>query len=159
MWRRKNIDDDKGDNDNDEEKNYYQKDKKKKNVTAPKDLVSLRATQALKACHLSSICAEIGYQRCKDTGRIPRGVIQKVLNANKAIYTWLMIDLIKKALMTFKCAVTGSLETISDLTDASMADNVGQSAINVLPPSTIGFESETQKKKAGCPKGSSVQSA
>ncbi len=40
-----------------------------------------------------------------------------------------------------------------------MPNNVEQNASNVPPPSTIGFENTTQKKKAGCPKGSSVESA
>jgi hypothetical protein len=48
--------------------------------------------------HLSAICAEIECQRCIASGRIPRGVITKVLEANKPIYTWLKIDLIKKSI-------------------------------------------------------------
>ena len=125
------------------------KTKKKKNVKTREDVSAARATRALKAHHLASICGEIDCQRCKDTGRIPRGVILKVLNANKEIYTWLTIDLIKKALKKFQGSVTGSLETISDLTDDSpMPNNVEQNASNVPPPSTIGFETATQKKKA-----------
>jgi hypothetical protein len=136
------------------------KTKKKTNVKTREDVAVARATRALKARHLASICGEIDCQRCKHTGRIPRGVILKVLNANKEIYTWLTIDLIKKALKKFQGSVTGSLETISDLTDDEMLhNNVVQNASNVPPPSTIGFENTTQKKAAGRPKGSSVQAA
>ncbi len=77
------------------------KTKKKKNVKTREDLAAARATRALKARHLASISGEIDCQRCKDTGRIPGGVILKVLNANKEIYTWLTIDLIRKALKKF----------------------------------------------------------
>ncbi len=119
---------------------------KKKNVKIREDIAAVRATRALKARHLASICGEIDCQRCKDTGQMPRGVILKVLNANKEIYTWLTIDLIEKALKKFQGSVTGSLETISDLIDDSpMPNNVEQNASNVPPPSTIGFETVTQK--------------
>ncbi len=37
---------------------------------------SSKATRALKACHLYSICAEINSQRTS-SGRIPRGEIEK----------------------------------------------------------------------------------
>lgn len=135
------------------------KTKKKKNVKTKEDVAFARATRALKARHLASICGEIDCQRCKDTGRIPRGVILNVLNANKGIYTWLTIDLIKKALKKFKGSVTGSLETISDLTDDSpIPNNVEQNTSNVPPPYTIGFDETIPKKKAGCPKGSSIES-
>jgi hypothetical protein len=34
-----------------------------------------------------------------------------------------------------------------------------ETANNIPPPSTIGFETDTMKKKPGCPKGSSMQVA
>jgi hypothetical protein len=52
---------------------------------------------ALKARHLESVCAEIESRRSAK-GRISRGEITRVLNENKPIYTWLTIDIIRKAL-------------------------------------------------------------
>jgi hypothetical protein len=70
--------------------------KSKKKVISAKGHASSKATQALEARHLSSVSAEIKSQRSKASGRIPRGEIAKVLKANKPIYTWLTIDIIKK---------------------------------------------------------------
>jgi hypothetical protein len=56
---------------------------------------------ALKARHLESVCAEIESRRSAK-GRIPRGEIARVFNENKPIYTWLTIDIIKKALKNVK---------------------------------------------------------
>jgi ABC-type cobalamin transport system permease subunit len=77
-------------------KTIIKKKKEKKTVTKAKDDAAVWATHALKARHLSAICAKIECQRCIASGRIPQGVITKVLEANKPIYTWLTIDLIKK---------------------------------------------------------------
>jgi hypothetical protein len=128
-------------------KTIIKKKQKKKTVTKAKDVAAVRATHALKARHLSAICAEIECQRCIASGRIPRGVITKALEANKPIYTWLTIDLIKKALKKSKGTLSASLETISDLTEATTADNTVDTANNIPPPSTIGFDCNVMKKK------------
>ena len=56
---------------------------------------STKATRALKARHVASICAELESKRTS-TGRIPRGEILRVFNVNKPVYTWLTMDIIKK---------------------------------------------------------------
>jgi hypothetical protein len=136
----------------------------KKTVKAKQNSVaSSKTARALRARHLQSICVEIESRRSSN-GRVPRGEITKVLNENKSIYTWLTVDIIKKALKTFKGKCNSNLETvISDLADGT--GNTGTTVVTdappILPPSsTIGFlNPETNKKKVGRPKGSSAQAA
>ena len=95
----------------------------KKKTLVTKVSAAVKGARALKARHLSAICAEIESQRCKTSGQIPRGEITKVLYANKPIYTWLTIDLIEKGLKKIKSTITGVLETIRGLTEESKTDN------------------------------------
>jgi hypothetical protein len=60
-----------------------------------------KASKALKDRHLASVCAEIESKRTSK-GRIPRGEVTKVFNEYKPIYSWLTIDIFKKALKKFK---------------------------------------------------------
>jgi hypothetical protein len=73
----------------------------KKAKAVKKNHAVSKATMALKADHLESVCAEIESRRSAK-GRIPRGEITRVFNENKPIYTWLTIDIIKKALKKCK---------------------------------------------------------
>jgi hypothetical protein len=124
-----------------------------KSVKAKQSSVALSKTAlALRAPYLLLICAEIERRRSSN-GHIPRGGITEVLNEKKAIYTWLTVDIIKKALKTFKGKSNSHLETvISDLTDVT--GNTGTTAATNAPPtlpptSTIGFLNPDTTKRLG----------
>jgi hypothetical protein len=110
----------------------------KKGESSKKNHAVSKATMALKARHLESVCAEIESRRSAK-GRIPRGEITRVFNANKPIYTWLTIDIIKKALKKCKGRTNSNIETISDLSDATNASAGAVALPNIPPPCTIGF--------------------
>lgn len=114
------------------------KDTRKKTIAVKKSNAASKATKALKARHLESVCAEIESRR-SSTGRIPRGEITRVLNENQPIYTWLTIDIIKKALKKSKGRSNGNLETISDLTEPTIVSAEAIVGPNIPPPCTIGF--------------------
>ena len=59
-----------------------------------------RSVKALKARHVACLCSEIESKRSAN-GRILRGVIQKVVDDNKLIYTWLTVDILKKGLKKY----------------------------------------------------------
>ncbi len=71
--------------------------KTKKASKATNHAKSTKASRALKAHHVASICAEIESSRTS-TGHIPRGEILRVFYINKPVYTWLTMDIIKKRL-------------------------------------------------------------
>jgi hypothetical protein len=52
--------------------NKRKKTTKKKTVVT-KVSAAVKAARALKAHHLSAICAEIESHRCKTSGQVPRG--------------------------------------------------------------------------------------
>jgi hypothetical protein len=115
-----------------------------------------KATRALKARHLDSVCAEIESLRASN-GRIPRGELMKVYEQNNAIYSWLTIDIIKKCLKKRReNPVTLDTTIISDLTEDSGATPTDNPP-NLLPPSLIGVNNdqisdtitEAPKRKGG----------
>ncbi len=126
-----------------------------KRVKAKQNSVaSLKTAWALRACHLQSICADI-KSRGSSYGCIPWGEITKLLNGSMTNYTWLIVDIIKKAWRYIRANV-GNLETVvSDLTD--LTGNTGATeATNapslIPPPSSVGFlNTETNKNKVGRP--------
>jgi len=125
-----------------------------------------KATRVLKARHLESVCAEIESLRGAN-GRIPRGEMTKVYEQNKAIYSWLTIDIIKKCLKKRKDkGPTPDTTIISDLTDDSTNDPPPlDNPPNVPPPSSIGVNQTLQndscdsRKKGGRPKGATIRAS
>ena len=122
-----------------------------------------KATRALKARHLDSVCAEIESLRASN-GRIPRGELMKVNEQNKAIYSRLTIDIIKKCLKKRReNPVALDTTIISDLTEDSGATPTDNPP-NLPPPSLIGVNNdqisdtvtEAPKRTGGRPKGATV---
>jgi hypothetical protein len=74
----------------------------------------------LKARHIACLCSEIESKRSAN-GRISRGVIQKVVDDNKLIYTWLTVDILKKGLK--KCTKSNSYNNVTTITDISDLTN------------------------------------
>jgi hypothetical protein len=117
--------------------------KSTKKKAAVKAVAARRATRAMKGRIVASLCSGVESQRSAN-GRIPRGVLQKVLDGNKQIYTWLTMDLIKKDFK--KLSKNGSnnnsisFTNISDLTEESGLTYV-TGALNPLP-SIIGVPLE-----------------
>ncbi len=70
--------------------------KRTKKAARAKNSKSTKATRALKARHVATICAEIERKRT-DTGHIPRGKILRAFKEHKLIFTWLTMDILKKA--------------------------------------------------------------
>ncbi len=115
-----------------------------------------KATRTLKARNLDSVCAEIESLRASN-GQIPRVELMKVYEQNKAIYSWLTIDIIKKCLKKRReNPVTLDTTIISDLTEDSGATPTDNPP-NLPPPSFIGVNNdqisetvtEAPKRKGG----------
>jgi hypothetical protein len=124
-----------------------------------------KATRVLKARHVESVCAEIESLRGPN-GRIPRGAMAKVYEQNKAIYSWLTIDVIKKCLKKRKenpALVDRTI--ISDLTEDSSDPPPIDNPSNLPPPSSIGINNTGQNdssdscKKGGRPKGATIRAS
>ena len=135
---------------------------KKKNEAA-----AAKGQRALRAKHVSYVCAEIETHRGSN-GRIPRGVMSKVFEEHKQIYPWMTINLIKKGLMKSKLNETPPINdsSISDLTMPTFADDINQLTNNdpaQPPPLNIGINQgpqlpqETSKAKGGRPRGTTLK--
>jgi hypothetical protein len=144
------------------------KNKKVKKKASAENTAVKRSVKALKARHVACLCSEIESKRSAN-GHIPWGVIQKVVDDNKLIYTWLTVDILKKGLKKYtKSNSSNNITTItyiSDLTNESVfTDANGE--VNPVPAVVgISHESHSQnleshsEKRGGGPKGSTIQAA
>jgi hypothetical protein len=73
------------------------KNEKVEKKASAENIPAKQSVKELKARHVPCLCSEIERKRSAN-GRIPQGVIQKVANDNKVMYTWLTVDVLKKGL-------------------------------------------------------------
>jgi hypothetical protein len=122
-----------------------------------------KASRALKARHLDSVCAEIESLRASN-GWIPRGEISKVYELDKAIYSWLTIDIIKKCLKKRReKPVTLDSTIISNLTEDFGATPT-ENPPNLPLPSLFGVNNDQisateAPKKEEPPKGATMRAS
>jgi hypothetical protein len=145
-----------------------QNNKKAEKKPSAENVAAKRSAKALKARHVACLCSEIESKRSA-SGLIPRGVIQKLINDNKLIYSWLTVDILKKGLKQYMKSNSSNnnvtIIDISDLTNESaFMDDNGE--VNPVP-AIVGVSNEPPSqnllshcpKKGGRPKGSTLQAA
>ena len=144
------------------------KNKSIKKKASADNTAAKRSAKALKARHVACLCSEIESKRSAN-GRIPRGVIQKVVNDNKLIYTWLTVDILKKGLKKYtrSSSSTNNVTTITDISDLTNESFCPDPNGEVNPvPAVVGVSHESSQnleshneKRGGRPKGSTIQAA
>jgi hypothetical protein len=137
--------------------------------TKQQDAATCKAAKELRARHLASLCAEVESLRGAN-GRIPRGALSQVLQINKAVYSWLTVDILKKSLKKrnecdAKPGDTSVINTtiISDLTESDQS-NGNPPDCNIPPPAIVGTTTTNvmqditneSRKRGGRPKGATI---